>query len=209
METTVRIDGKTIKLKATASLPYRYKAQFGTDILQIIIPLLESGIDTLRDNQDEFLRLVSAKKISAVIPEALQILARLIGNAYSLELVHLYNIVWTMAKTAYPALPPPIEWLDSFDRLPLGKILPAALGILIPSLFGTVESKNKAEAASAVTAEDIIVGATQRGLSLSDLDEMTLGQLVDYVLTYNQKADIRPDGGEETREAAQKDFDAF
>lgn len=52
-----------------------------------------------------------------------------------------------------------------------------------------------------------MTGAISRGLSLSDFEKMTIGQIVDYVITYNE---IHSDKKEqEEREANQSDFDSF
>lgn len=55
----------------------------------------------------------------------------------------------------------------------------------------------------------IMVSATTRGLQLKDLDNMTLGQLIDYVIVYNNLHE--PDGEKTTQErtANQADFDRF
>lgn len=56
----------------------------------------------------------------------------------------------------------------------------------------------------------MLVGAQLRGLSISALDLMNPGQIVDYCLEYNET--VLPDGtpGEQSvREAGQLDFDTF
>lgn len=52
-----------------------------------------------------------------------------------------------------------------------------------------------------------MAGAVQRGLSLSDLDNLTLGQFVDFVVVYNEG--MEPAEKQEYREAGQADFDRF
>ena len=39
MEKTIRIDGKEVRLRATAALPIRYKAQFGRDLFADIFKM--------------------------------------------------------------------------------------------------------------------------------------------------------------------------
>lgn len=52
-----------------------------------------------------------------------------------------------------------------------------------------------------------MAGAIARGLSLSDFEKMTIGQIVDYVITYNE---IHSEEKEpEERQANQSDFDNF
>ena len=55
-----------------------------------------------------------------------------------------------------------------------------------------------------------MTGAISRGLTLVDFKEMTIGQVVDYCIVYNN---INSHGDKEkeqtTRKATQKDFDNF
>lgn len=51
-----------------------------------------------------------------------------------------------------------------------------------------------------------MTGAISRGLTLKDFDSLTLGQIIDYVITYNNK---EPDDDDGEREATQADFDRF
>ena len=68
---------------------------------------------------------------------------------------------------------------------------------------------------SAVTLDDIILAGIERGLGLSDIKKMTLGQVVDYVIAYNdrQKAAEKAQKLAETkgsrRKASQSDINAF
>lgn len=56
-----------------------------------------------------------------------------------------------------------------------------------------------------------MTGAIQRGLSLSDFNSMTIGQVVDYCITYNELNDLGEDEEEKpkTRIASQEDWDRF
>lgn len=52
-----------------------------------------------------------------------------------------------------------------------------------------------------------MVRAIERGLSLNDFNDLTIGMIIDYILTYdNDRSGNESDG---TREANQSDFDAF
>ena len=52
-----------------------------------------------------------------------------------------------------------------------------------------------------------MAGAIARGLSLSDFEKMTIGQVVDYVITYNEIHEEKQESGD--RKATQQDFDNF
>jgi len=56
------------------------------------------------------------------------------------------------------------------------------------------------------TAERIIKQALDMGLTVSDLDKLTLGMLNDLALEFIDGAE---EGEDEAREATQADFDAF
>ena len=51
----------------------------------------------------------------------------------------------------------------------------------------------------------LLLGATQRGLKLEDLDEMTLGGLISYCVEYNEAFE-EDENKETTRKATQADI---
>lgn len=53
-----------------------------------------------------------------------------------------------------------------------------------------------------------MAGAFTRGLTLSDFKSMTIGDVVDYCIAYNN-AQIDKEDEPEVRKASQKDFDNF
>ncbi len=55
-----------------------------------------------------------------------------------------------------------------------------------------------------------MAGALTRGLNLSDFKNMTIGDVVDYCIAYNNAHYIEEDEDKEkVRKASQKDFDSF
>ncbi len=125
MEKTIIIDGKAVRLKATASFAIRYKQQFGVDLLTKLIPMI-----TVFENVDGEIEMGDAIKL-------------LVDNGNLLELNDLYNLIWVLAKTADPSIPEPIEWLDEFSVFPLADILQEAIDLVLPTLISTKESKKK------------------------------------------------------------------
>lgn len=115
METILTIDGRQVKFKSTGAFLLRYKAQFGRDAIQDILKL-EKAIDK-KTNQ--------FRDISA------------------LDLEVFYNLVWTLAKTADPNIPPPMEWLDQFSEFPLIDIVPEIQELITSCLRSSVPSKKK------------------------------------------------------------------
>lgn len=110
MEKTIVIDGKNVRLKATGATPLRYKAQFGKDFFAEILRLNK----LINSNTKEI-------------------------NFEQIDFEIVYNIVWTMAKTADPEIPDPITWLDGFDTFPIMDIFYEVQDMLIES----IQSKKK------------------------------------------------------------------
>jgi len=54
-----------------------------------------------------------------------------------------------------------------------------------------------------------MVRALERGLTLKDFQEMTIGMIIDYIITYNNLNLYEKEKEDEVREATQADFDAF
>lgn len=54
----------------------------------------------------------------------------------------------------------------------------------------------------------IISALTMRGMTMSDMEELTLGQCIDYVIEYNNM-NSEDEESETERRATQSDFDSF
>ncbi len=114
MEKVLIIDGRQVKFKSTGAFLLRYKAQFCRDALQDIFSL-QGSVDA----------------------------EGRVTDASALDLEVLYNLIWTLAKTADPSIPPPLEWLDTFGEFPLAEIVPEVIDLIFSSLGTTVEPKKK------------------------------------------------------------------
>jgi hypothetical protein len=114
MEKIITIDGRQVKFKSTGAYLLRYKAQFGRDAIKDIFKLQ-----------------------SAVDPE------NNIQNIDALDMEVFYDLIWTLAKTADNTIPPPMEWLDTFNEFPLNEVMPEVIDMIYSSLGSSVESKKK------------------------------------------------------------------
>ncbi|MEN6391082.1 MAG: hypothetical protein ABFD04_11755 [Syntrophomonas sp.] len=114
MEKILTIDGRQVKFKSTGAFLLRYKAQFGRDAIKDIY-MLQGAVD-------------KGKKIK---------------NIDALDIEVIYNLVWTLAKTADPNISPPLEWLDGFSEFPLDEIVPEIEDMIFSCLTSTVQSKKK------------------------------------------------------------------
>lgn len=115
MEKALTIDGRQVRFKSTGAFLLRYKAQFGRDAIQDIFKL----------------------------SNAVDLKTKELKNVEALDLEVFYNLVWTLAKTADPNLPPPMEWLDTFSEFPLVEILPEVMDMIMSCLQPTATSKKK------------------------------------------------------------------
>ena len=123
------IDGKEVPFKVSASFPLVYKANFNTDILTLILPLLSEILEGLGDEA-----IVDGKV--GITPLAL---SEMLKNVYSLEYVDIMNLFWTLAKCADDTIPEPIKWFGQFDEFPMVDIGKE----VFPMLFDSLISKKK------------------------------------------------------------------
>lgn len=114
MEKILNIDGRQVKFKSTGAFLLRYKAQFGRDALKDIF-VLQGAIDESGN----------------------------ITNIDAVDLEVLYDLAWTLAKSANPDIEPPLEWLDGFSEFPLMDIMPEIADMIFSSLASTAQSKKK------------------------------------------------------------------
>lgn len=54
-----------------------------------------------------------------------------------------------------------------------------------------------------------MAGAVARGLNVSDLDDMNIGDIVDYCITYNELMSSDKEDKPKTRKATQSDWDSL
>lgn len=109
MEKTLTIDGRQVRFKSTGAFLLRYKAQFGRDAFADVMRLA----DAIDENTGE------------------------LTNIDALDLETLFNLVWTLAKTADPTLPDPMTWLDTFAEFPIFEILPEVQDMILASVQST------------------------------------------------------------------------
>jgi len=131
LEKTIYIDDKPVRLKSTAAISKRYKAQFRRDYFGDLLKLAkvfagakdagEQG--TKEQNEDE----QGGDTLASVGYDDLN----------HLDFEVLYDIIWTMAKTADKNIPDPMEWLDTFDAFPIMEIMPEVQDMIESSMTQT------------------------------------------------------------------------
>lgn len=117
MERTVKIDGKEVRMRASALIPRLYRYKFGRDLVQDMQKLREGYIKAQRDG------------------EAM--------TAIDLEVFE--NVAWLMMRHAGEDIPDsPEEWLDSMDGVfSVYEVLPAILELWGDNNHTTSRSKKK------------------------------------------------------------------
>ena len=88
------------------------------------------------------------------------------------------------------------------------EIIPEIIELMMLCLQSSVQSKKNnvdKETSFELTTEILIVRALERGISLYDFENLTIGMIMDILITYNNE-NIEDDG---IREATQSDFDNF
>lgn len=130
MEKTIMIDEKPVRFKMNAAFTYVFKRQFGKDILTMVMPL----VSELLSSADE----VFKKDAKDLKPSDI---AGLLEDVYSLEIVDIQNIIWTMAKLADDEIQEPALWYSQFEEFAIFDVASE----LATVFFGSLVSKKKLE----------------------------------------------------------------
>lgn len=111
MERTVTIDGKEVRMRASALIPRLYRIKFGRDMIA------------------DMNQLNKAYKKAAALPENATEEERQEAQLSVVDLTIFENVAYMMAKHADPSIPSsPNDWLDSFDGVfSIYEVLPVIL----------------------------------------------------------------------------------
>lgn len=136
MEKVIKIGNKSVKLSNNMAWAMEYKDQFGTDVIQDLIPVLASMLEGLAGmvNTDEEFSLERLAEVVEV--RTLDIMLPLMQTEFMSIII---NTTWSMAKTADENIDPPKQWIRQFDSFPLDVVVPTVYELAIK---GFVSSKN-------------------------------------------------------------------
>ena len=111
MERTVVIDGKEVRMRASALIPRLYRVKFGRDMIA------------------DMNQLSRAYKKATALPEDATEEQRQDAQLSVLDLTIFENVAYMMAKHADPNIPSSAnDWLDSFDGVfSIYEVLPVIL----------------------------------------------------------------------------------
>lgn len=126
MEKVLNIDGKEVKMRASALIPRMYRFKFGRDIIR--------DMNSLRKAYKKIMDL--PKNATEEEKEDAQFSV--------VDLTIFENVAFVMAKHADPSIPDtPDEWLDGFEMFSIYEVLPEILKLWSLSSATTSVPKKK------------------------------------------------------------------
>lgn len=109
MEKTIMIDGREVRLRASAAIPRLYRIKFRRDILQDMQAIKKAVEKSVRENAQEGAQ--EGGQMSSIPLEALELFE---------------NVSYLMAKHADPTVPATVEeWLEGFETFSIYTVFPA------------------------------------------------------------------------------------
>ena len=141
MEKIINIGNKEVRLSNNVAWTLEYRAQFGRDILPVIMPFIVTMTDGITTILSQSGKGPGEEINTTDIAEALEGRAMdLMIPLFSVEFTDLVvYVLWAMAKAADESIAPPKQWVKEFEEFPLDVIVPALVELVIKG-FST--SKN-------------------------------------------------------------------
>lgn len=127
MKKTITFDGHEITLSNNIGWLITFRDQFGHDIVPVLVPALNAGIDLVFGVYKATGGDVSLAAIMNMDTDALR---DAIIDASGIESVELLNVIWAMAKNADDGISEPRKWFAQFDTFPLDIIAPAVFELI-------------------------------------------------------------------------------
>lgn len=123
MERTILIDGKEVRLRASASIPRLYRIKFRRDIIHdmaFISKALDKSLRARKAATEPAESKTDAKEEPAGQAVALE------ASDIPMEALTMFeNVAYLMAKHADPTVPSdPEEWLDGFETFSIYQVFP-------------------------------------------------------------------------------------
>lgn len=126
MEKVLSIDGKQVKMRASALIPRLYRFKFRRDIIR------------------DMVSLKNAYEKARKLPDDATEEERQEAQLSALDLTIFENVAYIMAKHADPSIPDTAdEWLDGFEMFSIYEILPEILELWEMSNGTTSKPKKK------------------------------------------------------------------
>lgn len=131
MKKRIKINkSQSIELNSSLGWLYRYREQFGHDILPDLMPALESmlGLAAKAFTGGDYRNILDDDN-----------LAEFMITVSGMETTTLLGVVWALAKNADDDLDDPETFFNSFDAFPIDTVIPEAFRMIANS---SISSKN-------------------------------------------------------------------
>lgn len=126
MEKTITVDGREVKMKASALVPRLYRFKFGRDMMR------------------DMTQLQKVYTKAASLPEDATEEEKMEAQLSAIDLTIFENLAYIMAKHADNSLPDTAEeWLDEFSMFSIYEVLPEILELWGMSCNTTSTLKKK------------------------------------------------------------------
>lgn len=145
MEKIIEISGVPVKFSNNVGWTIEYRDQFGKDVLETMMPVITTTVETAAAIINEN---GSANNIKLIdITQAIE------GRAMDLMLPlsqlgfvdTIVNVAWAMAKAADETIDPPKQWVRQFDNFYVDEIAPEIWKL---ASVGLASSKNRSRLAN-------------------------------------------------------------
>lgn len=138
MEKVIKIGDTEVTLSNNIAWTMEYRDQFGSDIIQDHIPLLETITEALASviGENGTNGIDVADIVSSLEGRTMDIMLPMMQTRF-MEL--FVNVTWAMAKAADEDIDPPKKWVRQFDVFPLDVIVPTIYDL---AFKGFVSTKN-------------------------------------------------------------------
>ena len=140
---TILIDDRSVEVNTSAGWFYKYREQFGHDILPDLMPLLESVLNATASILKESAGGLNSENMLKMMDNDALVDAFI--KMAGMEILTMYNIFWAMAKNNDAAIPRPEEYFNSFETFPMDDILPFMFEGIVESSISSKNAKSLLE----------------------------------------------------------------
>lgn len=126
---TIKIDERDVRFDTSLAWMFKYKAQFGNDPIDVIMPAIKAAIP-LVEIEDGKLTLADLDLLTDILSE--------------LNFTEALQLIWALAANGDKEIDNPEVWYSTFEFFPLDEVL-SEVG---PALFESCISTKKFKALS-------------------------------------------------------------
>lgn len=145
MEKIIEISGVPVKFSNNVGWTIEYRDQFGKDVLETMMPVITTTVETAAAVINENGAANNIKLIDitqAIEGRAMDLMLPLSQLGFVDTIV---NVAWAMAKAADETIDPPKQWVRQFDNFYVDEIAPEIWKL---ASVGLASSKNRSRLAN-------------------------------------------------------------